>query len=185
MRRLLCIAILSCAPAVGATLESFTLEQLARNATSVVRGTLGESRVARFGALIYTLHRFEVAESWSGVAPSDLEIAMPGGSLAGVAQTFSGLPALEPGKEYVAFLWTGPSGRTQIVGFSQGLFEIQSRGDQEIAVRSNPSGTTFVGDTSGGSVSESGSLRIEIQELLRRVQAAAGSADSPTEASAR
>jgi hypothetical protein len=52
------------------------------------------------------------------------EIALPGGQIGGFSQRFDGVPVLAPGQEFVAFLWTGPSGRTQFLGLSQGFFDV-------------------------------------------------------------
>ena len=136
MRYLFLMGLLGLLPAShAATLESMTIERLASEATAIVRGTVGESRVGRFGALVYTLSRFEVAEVVKGVPPKDLEVALPGGSIGNLSQRFSGVPRLAAGQEYLAFLWTGPSGRTQVVGFGQGLFEIHRQGDRVEARR--------------------------------------------------
>ncbi len=153
----------------AATLESMTIERMASEATAIVRGTVGDSRAGRFGALVYTLSRFEVAETLKGNPPRDLEVALPGGSLGGVTQRFSGVPRLVEGQEYLAFLWTGPSGRTQIVGFGQGLFEVHREGDAAEATRAPLEGAVVIELDSEAAAKNQ---RFELDSLRARIAAA-------------
>ncbi len=49
---------------------------------------------------------------------------MPGGTVNGVQQSFSGSPLLKQGDEFVFFLWTSNTGITWITGLTQGLFAL-------------------------------------------------------------
>jgi hypothetical protein len=110
--------------ASGATLERLTLERLILESTAIVRGRAAGSRVVSDGALLYTLYSFQVEQRLKGELDASVEIALPGGELDGVRQQFGGVPRLAGGREYLLFLWQGPSGRIQITGLSQGLFEV-------------------------------------------------------------
>src|SRR5690606_12993749 len=81
----------------AATLERLTVEQMAQQATAVIRGRVGEARTARFGALVYTLHGFEAQEQWKGAPVDGLEVAVPGGTYQGVTYSFGGTPELKAG----------------------------------------------------------------------------------------
>lgn len=122
--------LLSLSPAAAATLESLSLERLSQESTAVVRARPTSVAVDRRGPLAYTVYSLEVLEAWKGER-GGLELSLPGGD--GLA--FSGVPTLDPGKDYVLFLWTGPSGRTQLTGLAQGLFEVQDAEDGPRAVR--------------------------------------------------
>ena len=64
-----------------------------------------------------------------------MEVSSPGGVWQGTEQRFPGAPRLTPGREYVLFLWEGPSGRVQLTGFSQGVFEVSEGDDGRPRVR--------------------------------------------------
>ncbi len=111
--------------APATTLQRLSLEDLARESTAVVRGTVAEIRTEQAGPLLYTVARVEIAQAWKGDGAKSIEVSSPGGVWRGAEQRFPGAPRLESGREYVLFLWTGPSGRTQITGLAQGVFEVR------------------------------------------------------------
>ncbi len=117
--------LLACALGTGATLEKLALEEMIQKSTDIVRGRVLSSTSVRRGAIIYTLATVTVSERWKGPDRKTMEVALPGGNFGGVKQMFSGVPTLVAGTEYVLFLWTGPSGMTQIVGLSQGMLDLK------------------------------------------------------------
>ncbi len=119
----LCIASGS-APLPGATLQCLSMNDLAGKATAIVRGRVSGSRAAFQGSTIYTHYQIDVLERWKGTNGSTVDLMLPGGVASGYRQTFSGVPQLVSGKEYMLFLWTGKSGNTQLMGLSQGMFEL-------------------------------------------------------------
>jgi len=153
----------------AATLERLSVEQMAQQATAVVHGRVSETRTARFGALVYTLHGFEAEEQWKGAAIAGLEIAVPGGNYQGVTYSFGGTPELKTGEEYLLFLWTGPSGRTQIVGLSQGVFRVLRRSDRVVVTRADAEDSVFAGEDGAGS---SQALETTLDQFAARVRAA-------------
>jgi hypothetical protein len=170
MRVAASILLLGGLAALGAaTLERLTIEQMAQQATAVARGRVGEARAARFGALVYTLHRFDAEEYLKGGPIAGLELAVPGGTYQGVTYSFGGTPELTAGEEYLLFLWTGPSGRTQIVGLSQGAFRVVRRSDDVIVVRTDAEDSVFAGEAGGES---SQALQTTLDQLKVRVRAA-------------
>lgn len=110
--------------APATTLQRLSLEDLARESTAVVRGTVAEIRTEQAGPLLYTVARVEIAQAWKGDGAKSIEVSSPGGVWRGAEQRFPGAPRLESGREYVLFLWRGPSGRVQLTGFSQGVFDV-------------------------------------------------------------
>lgn len=153
----------------AATLERLTIDQMAQQATAVVRGRVGEARSARFGALVYTLHRFEAEEHWKGDPIAGLEVAVLGGTYQGVTYSFAGTPELKAGDEYVLFLWTGPSGRTQIVGLSQGVFRVVRRSDGAVVMRTEAEDSVFAGENGA---QRSQALEMTLDQLAAGVRAA-------------
>jgi len=122
---LFCAALL-CSSALGATLERLSLEQMAQFSTSVIRGRVescgGEAR----GSRIFTRCRITVSDWWKGSGASQADVWIPGGQAQGLSQTFSGTPRLTVRQEYLLFLWSGRSGLAQVIGLSQGAFDLRA-----------------------------------------------------------
>jgi len=125
MRSLLITLALAAAmaPIRATTLERLPLDEMARKSTSIVRAKVIASSSALRGTDVYTMYQIEIAESWKG--PTTVQVAIPGGVAGGFRQIVAGAPSLRAGQEYVMFLWTGRSGLTQIIGLSQGLFQVR------------------------------------------------------------
>ncbi len=118
---LVCLAIVS-----GTTLQQLSMDDMIRKSTEIVRGKVQCTGSTFRGSTLYTTYRVHVSEQWKGTPASQLDIAVPGGLSGGVRQTYSGAPALTDGQEFVLFLWTSKSGLRQIIGLSQGLFNLQA-----------------------------------------------------------
>lgn len=177
MSRLLFIALLGLATsplARPATLEKLTLDDLIEKSTAIVRGEAGGARVDRHGPLLYTVYEFQVEESWKGPGADVLEIALPGGRSGGREQRFGGVPALEAGDVYLLFLWTGPSGRTQITGLSQGVLRVVEGSGGELRVVRDPiDDVVFVPAVDGG-VPEPDAIDMSLEEMQTRIRRTLG-----------
>lgn len=114
------------------TLAQLSLASMVAQSTSVVRARVNGASAAQRASGIYTYFRLEVLETMKGVAPG--EVAVPGGTLGGVRQIVAGAPKLENGHEYVLFLWTSPSGLTQVIGLTQGVFRVVRNASGEATV---------------------------------------------------
>jgi hypothetical protein len=115
----------------AATLERLSFDDMVKKSAEIVRGRVTVSSTSFRGApsrggTIYTHYTVDVAERWKGGGSSRIDIAVPGGTVNGIRQSFPGAPALEPNADYVLFLWTSPSGLTQIIGFTQGVMNLKS-----------------------------------------------------------
>ncbi len=132
VKRLLILAVLvaAClAPLQSATLERLSLDQMITRSTAIVRGKVTASWAAFTGSVIYTHYKIQVSESFKGKGQNAVEIMVPGGTVNGLHQNFSGSPTLNRGDEFVFFLWTSSSGTsnsgiTWITGLTQGLFTL-------------------------------------------------------------
>ena len=49
-------------------------------------------------------------------------------------QPVAGAPTLTAGQDYVFFLWTSKSGLTQVIGLSQGLFNVTTNAQGQVIV---------------------------------------------------
>jgi hypothetical protein len=162
------LLLLVAVPAGAATLEKLSLEEMIQKSTAIVRGRATGLRTVARGPVIYTLYQVQVAEQWKGPAAAQVEVAVPGGAMNGLRQTFSGAPNLQEGTEYVLFLWTGRNGLTQVIGLSQGKFELSKdeKGDETLhrAAAANP-----MIDSHGRPV-EDAPLRMSLRRLNERIR---------------
>jgi hypothetical protein len=153
----------------AATLEYLSLEQMARKSTLIVRGRVSSTATLQRGSVLYTLSQVEVLERWKGGPLSRVAVAVPGGVSAGVRQTFSGAPKLVEGREYLFFLWAGRSGLNQVMGLSQGVFDIE-RGTQGAYALRAPSSETML-DSAGRTVQDE-AVRMPLADLKALVERA-------------
>jgi hypothetical protein len=167
--RLTGLIVMGAACLGAATLERLSLDQMAEKATSVVRGDVGQCQAAYRGRIIYTTCRLVMKEILKGQAPQT--VSVPGGVVQGVRQTYAGAPVLAAGEEKVFFLWTGPSGMTQVLGLSQGLLTIEKAADGKVFAVRAPARDRML-DASGRPVADEG-VDVPLDEL-RRVVAARG-----------
>jgi len=114
------IAVVACVQAT--TLEKLTLDEMIRQSTAIVHVKAISSSPLVRGRNIFTIYQLQTIENLKNGPQT--EVAVPGGAAGGVRQAVPGAPTLTVGGEYVIFLWTGKSGLTQVIGLSQGLFEV-------------------------------------------------------------
>lgn len=172
MRPLLSIFLLAAAFAGATTLERLTVEQMAQKATAVVRARATASTAVQRGSMIYTVYQLQVSEMLKGaLPPGAAEVYVPGGTYGRYRQSIAGSPVLAPGVEYVLFLWASPRGLVQVIGLSQGVFEIKAGGGQTLLVRGKVE-AEFV-DRTGRAVEDNG-IRLSLEslrEIVSRVAA--------------
>ena len=136
------IVLIACALASGATLQQLSLSDMALQSTAIVHARVGSSSASFTGSTIYTHYRLQVSETWKGTAPA--EVMMPGGVAGGYRQSFPGAPQLQPGADYVLFLWTSKTGITYIIGLTQGLFILAPQSDGTTLASRGASGETML-----------------------------------------
>jgi hypothetical protein len=151
----------------AATLERLSLDDMALKSTAIVRGRVqgcfGEMR----GPVIYTHCKVSVSEQWKGTSALVVDVLIPGGSTRGLVQTFSGTPKLTEGDEYVLFLWTGVSRRTQVIGLSQGVFNVKPSSKGELLASREATSERMV--DAGGNPVQDGSVEMAVLDLKTRV----------------
>ncbi|HLK17316.1 MAG TPA: hypothetical protein VKT81_00130 [Bryobacteraceae bacterium] len=130
MRRFFILALVAALGTLpGSTLRQLTLDDMIRQSTMIVRGTVQATTVQYHGSTIFSHYSIQVTETYKSsaqTAASSIDFGVPGGSLNGAIQRVAGAPNLTPGQDYVLFLWTSKSGLTQVIGLSQGLFSVIS-----------------------------------------------------------
>jgi hypothetical protein len=173
MRLRLAIAILAAAASLPATtLEHLTLDQMAQKSTTIVRGRVNGCAGELRQSLIYTRCEITVGETWKGNRVAWITVHVPGGRAGRFVQTVAGSPVLEPGQEYVFFLWAGRSGIHQVIGLHQGVFRLLPDGKGNLVAQRSATSERML-DSSGHEIADE-NLRFSASELKRRVMAILG-----------
>jgi hypothetical protein len=172
-------------PTWATTLQQLTLDEMAQQSTAIVRarviGSHAGSHAGTHGTNIYTYFELQVIETWKAAGPTGqptTEVAVPGGAFDGIRQSVTGAPELKPGQEYVLFLWTSRSGLTQVIGLSQGVFQLSeegSAGGKGVAVARRPSASELMLNRSGLPVDDR-AVNMPLQDLRTHVRQALASA---------
>lgn len=153
----------------GATLEKLSLDEMIQKSTDIVRATVGSSYAAFRGSIIYTNVKIQVLERWKGADQSTMEVSIPGGTAGGLRQSFSGVPQLIEGKSYLLFLWRGNTGGTQVIGFTQGVFQLPGGSAADAtAVRAATSETMLEPGT--GKVTKDERIEMPLQDLSTQIR---------------
>lgn len=168
--------VLLCGVTGATTLEKLSLDDMVQKSTAVVRGRMTGSSSLLRGSMIYTVYRVQVTEVLKGqLTPGTAEVYVPGGTYGRYRQSIAGSPVLEPAKDYVLFLWKSPRGLLQVIGLSQGVFELkQSASGEPVLVRGRID-AEFV-DSRGRAVADGG-LEVPLsglRESIRRAPASRG-----------
>jgi hypothetical protein len=160
--------------AFAATLEKLTLDQMAQQATVIVRGRITGCATEMRGPVIYTRCAVAVTETWKGSAAQKVDFVVPGGTFQGLSQTFSGSPKFNADEQFVLFLWVGRSGIPQIIGLSQGVFSVTTSDKGQITVKKEASSEVML-DARGNQVRDE-AISMGVGELRSRVRQALGAA---------
>jgi hypothetical protein len=164
--------LLLCLPAIGATLEQLSIEQMAQQSTMIVRGRVTGCAGEMRGRVIYTRCGVAVTETWKGTAGGTLDFVVLGGTARGLSQTFTGAPKFSPNEQFVFFLWVGKSGVPQIMGLSQGVFEVTFSSSGKATVHRAATSELML-DKAGNPVRDE-PLTLAVEDLRTRVNKALG-----------
>jgi len=171
MRRLLMLILgaVWVAPLPGSTLQQLSLTDMIQKSTTIVNGVVqpGWSPALR-GSMVYTHYQLSVSAAYKGVPQAVIDVAVPGGAINGIQQAFAGAPALVSGQNYVLFLWTSKSGLTQVIGLSQGLFNITTNAQGQTIV-SRGAATEQMVNSAGQPVTDS-NLQMTLAQLKSKIQ---------------
>jgi len=171
MRFVVSIGILLLSQCVfAATLEKLSVDQMAQQSTVIVRGKIngcgGEAR----GSVIYTRCSVTVNETLKGTPKSQVDFIVPGGRVRSLSQTFTGTPKFNANEQYVLFLWVGRSGVAQIIGLSQGVFDVSVKPNGETVLRREATSEVML-DSKGNQVKDE-TLDLSMAELRTQVKKA-------------
>ena len=156
------------------TLQQLTIDDMIQKSTAIVRARVTGSHSAYRGTEIYTSFQLQVLETWKSNGRPTTEVAVPGGVVKDIRQSVPGAPELKPGQEYLLFLWTSRSGLTQVIGLSQGRFDLSEESSGG-AVAKRPPASELMLDPSGKPV-EDHAVSFPLQDLRARVRRTLGAA---------
>lgn len=171
---------LAVAVVVSATLSATTLERLSMNDLAlqshvVVRATVTGGGAEYVNGSVSTRYQLSVAEVWKGaVSTSQLDVYVPGGRAGGFRELVPGAPVMNAGSEYVVFLWIGRSGRAQIIGLSQGLFNVTKDSSGTMVLERAGAKETMIDPATGRSVTDE-TVRMkasDVKALVKKRQGA-------------
>ncbi len=168
----ICLA-LSLAQLGAATLSRLTLDDMINQSTAIVQVRITGSYAAARGPVIYTFYQGQVTNRWKGAGQASVEIAIPGGAANGLRQAFPGTPQLTEGKEYFLFLWTSKTGLTQIIGLTQGLFDITQDASGVYTVTRGATSNSMLDPRTGQLVKDQ-AIQMQLTDLGVRIAATLG-----------
>jgi len=148
--------------------------------TVIVRGKVNSSYSAFAGGtpVIYTHYSIQVSEWLKGSGGNLVDIAVPGGAVNNVRQSFSGAPSFNPGDEFVFFLWTSKAGLTQVIGLTQGLFSVAPDWGKD-TMASRAASRELMLDRGTGQPVKDQPLLMHMSELRARILATLSSGPAP------
>ena len=157
----------------GATLEKLTTDEMAQKATLIVRGRVSNCSGQVRGPVIYTTCTVSVTERWKGTSGPTVQVWIPGGAAQGLVQTFTGTPKFTNGDEYVLFLWSGRSGLNQVMGLSQGVFDLTPTATGQVTAKRAASAERMLNKAGEEIRDEAVELRVsDLKAQVRRALAA-------------
>ena len=171
---LLCLFAMA---AAAATLEKLTTEEMTQKATLIVRGRVSNCSGQMRGPVIYTACNVAVTERWKGAAGAAVQVWIPGGAAQGLVQTFTGTPKFTNGDEYVLFLWSGRSGLNQVIGLSQGVFDLTPTAAGQVTAKRAASAERML--NSAGQEIRDEAVELRVSELKAQVRRALAAGSRP------
>lgn len=170
MRRLIMSAVVAAclAPLPGSTLQQLSLNDMILKSTAVVYGTVQPSYTAFRGSMIYSHYQVQVINSYKTSLVRYWDLAVPGGVVNGVRQSVAGAPVLTAGQNYFLFLWTSKTGLTQVIGLSQGVFNVTTNSSGQLIVSRGATTETML-NASGQLVTDS-NIQMTMTQMANRIQ---------------
>jgi hypothetical protein len=166
-------AAISLASLGAATLSRLSLDDMINQSTVIAHVKVTGSYAAFRGPVIYTYYQAQVMEQWKGANQATVEIALPGGTANGYQQSFPGTPQLIAGTEYVLFLWTSKTGLTQIIGLTQGLFNLAADTSGVITAL-RPVTTNSLLDPKTGQMVKDQAIQMQLSDLTSHIASTLG-----------
>jgi len=154
----------------AATLLRLSLSDMIDKSTVIVRGKVTGSYAAFQGPIIYTHYAIQVSEQFKGAPAGTVDVVVPGGIANNLRQAFAGAPQFNTGDEFVFFLWTSQAGLTQVLGLTQGLFQVTS-GSAADPLTTRSASRELMLDTASGQPVKDQTLVMHLSDLRTQIRA--------------
>jgi hypothetical protein len=176
------ILLAALSPAGATTIRRIDLPELIASANRIVHARAVENVVFwdDEGLRIYTDTTFEVLAEAKGAGPSTLTLNLLGGRIDPLEMTVEGTPVFTPGEEVVLFALDRPDGKSNLVGFTQGVRRVSQEtvtspdgrsSLRKIAVSEVPLGVTILEERGPGlAVVRPSPLRAPLERLLDEIR---------------
>ena len=151
------------------TLEQLSMDEMIGKSTAIVRGRVLSARAEQHKSIVYTHYSIQVVERWKGTPEENMDVVVPGGKVGNLSQRFAGTPELAPGFEYVLILWKGRNGLNQVIGLSQGVFNLKQDSRGEWILSRSGSDASMLDPTTGREV-EDRPVRLSLREFTSKVR---------------
>lgn len=147
---LILIMTITAVPLIATTVPKMELAQLVSTADSIVQGRVDSVESRWEDKLAYTYVSITVDDPLKGERRRTVMVRQLGGKIGSLNVTVAGMPKFEPGTQVIVFLKSQQNGTFDVVGLSQGKYEIVD--DYAIA---NVSGLTLL-DPKTGQLTDAG-----------------------------
>ncbi len=171
-RSIFALSVILAGSLCATTLEQLSMDDMIQKSTAIVRAKVTASRGAAQGDSVWTMYGLQIIETLKPSGKPFTEVGVPGGAAGGVRQTVAGAPQLTVGQEYVVFVWIGRSGLPQVIGLSQGLFNVSRDASGKTVLR-RPAAAERMVDTNGRPV-DSQPVDMQLADLRSRLRQVAG-----------
>jgi hypothetical protein len=156
--------------ALATVMVQLSLDQLTREADTVVLGHCTNKRVFKTGEMIYTEYTIQSYDVLKGSTAAEFKITQPGGALNGKGVYVSGVARFSPMEEVMLFLTKEKNGSRDIVGWSQGKLHVyyDAATGQKLAVQ-QMGGAGMLNKTTGA-ITESHPAAVSLEQLRSQVK---------------
>ncbi len=149
----------------GVTLQQMTVDEMTQQATAIVTARVTGTSASFTGQTIYTHYKLQITETLKGFPTQD--VVVPGGTVGKYRQLFPGTPELQPGQDYLLFLWTSSTGLTHLMGLSQGVFALAPQADGSTVASRGIIGELML-DKTGRQVRDQG-VQMKLADVRTRI----------------
>lgn len=100
-------------------------DNIIKKANFIVRGNVRSAEFFKRDGHIWTRYEFLVSEFIRGSGASIVFFEQPGGRTGDIITNVAGVRNFAPGEHLCLFLWADPKGNFQVLGFTEGCFELE------------------------------------------------------------
>jgi hypothetical protein len=112
-----------------------TFDNIIKKSNFIVRGNIRSEDFFTRDGHIWTRYEFLISEFIRGSGPSIIFFEQPGGRSGDIVTNVAGIRNFSPGEHLCLFLWADPKGSFQVMGFTEGCFELKEDADGILRIK--------------------------------------------------